>query len=406
MNLHSARRVSRDRCGVAAAFVVAFAARPVRAEPYRLRADAFAESPDASGFIALSGEARERGDYRYDAEALVWTGLQADRSADPEARGEAVIASVRVTAPERWADLTFGRQLYQGGAIRPLHFDGAKAAVRSDEGGELEVFGGLPVQTQFRGRSYDWVAGYRFTHRAEDIGRFGFSYLQQRDLGRRAREELGVEGAFVPSDIFAATATSSLDVLRGGLAEARVSGTFYRGLDRLEIYAVRRSPDRMLPATSLFSALGSYDVNAAGVAGSWRAAPRLDLYATATVDGVAQKPGATQLLRAELRLDDAGSSAIGLEGRRASMPGASWTGARAFGRAPVAGPVSASAEVEVVLPDAPSDRGSVWPWSLVAVRYAPTAALEAAAGLEASASPENESSIGGLVRISGAWGAP
>lgn len=390
----------------AAALAVAVPARAVRAEPYRLRADAFAEAPPAAGFVALSGEARERGDLRFDAEALVWTGVVEDEAGGGEARGEAVVASVKVGDAARRADVTFGRQLYFGGAIRPTHFDGLRGALRSAEGGEIEAFGGIPVQPGHAGRGDDWLVGYRFTHRAEDVGRFGFSFLQQRDGGRRAREELGVEGTMFGGEAVALTGTAALDVLRGGLAEARAALTVQDGVDRLELFGVQRSPSRMLPATSLFAAIGSWDTQALGASGSWRAAPRLDLYAMATVEDVARSLGATQLLRAELRLDDDGRGAVGVEGRRVSMPDTSWTGGRIFGRVPIAADVSSSAEVEVAVPDEPRDRGEVWPWGLLALRWVPEPWLEAAAGVEASASPANASSIGGLARISGQWGAP
>ena len=178
------------------------------------------------------------------------------------------------------------------------------------------------------------------------------------------------------------------------------------GVDRLELFGVRRSPSRMLPATSLFSAIGSWDTQAVGASGSWRAAPRLDLYGMATVEEVARSLGATQLLRAELRLDDEGRGALGVEGRRVSMPGTSWTGGRIFGRVPIVRDLSSSAEVEVAVPDEPRDRGAVWPWGLLALRWVPEPWLEAAAGVEASASPAHASSIGALARVSGRWGAP
>jgi hypothetical protein len=402
-----ARRIARGAAAVAiTALGLAARQSSSRAEPYRLRADAFAEAPPAAGFVALSGEARERGDLRLDAEALVWTGVVEDEQGGGEARGEAVVASVRVGDAARRADVTFGRQLYYGGAIRPTHFDGARAAVRSAEGGEIEAFGGIPVQPGHAGRTHDWLLGYRFTHRAEDVGRFGFSFLQQRDGGRRAREELGVEGTMFGGEVIALTGTAALDVLRGGLAEARASFTVQDGVDRLELFGVRRSPSRMLPATSLFAAIGSWDTQALGTSGSWRVAPRLDLHGMLTVEDVARSLGATQLARAELRLDDEGRGAIGLEGRRVWMPDTSWSGGRAYGRIPLLRDVAGSAEVEVAVPDEPGDRGAVWPWGLLALRWVPAPWLEAAAGVEASASPAHASSVGGLARVSGQWGAP
>lgn len=397
---------SLRKATIAAALALVGAPIRARAEPYRLRADVFAEAPPAAGFVALSGEAREQGPLRYDAEALVWTGAVEDATGAVEPRGEAVIASVRVAEAERRADVTFGRQLYLGGAVRPLHFDGLRAALRSDEGGQIEAFGGIPVAPGHAGRTDDWLAGYRFTHRAADLGRVGFSFVQERDQGRRAREELGIEGSALAGRSLALTGTAALDVLRGGLAEARASATLQDDVDRLELFAVRRSPSRMLPATSLFAAIGSWDTQALGVSGSWRMAPRLDLYGATTVEDVARSLGATQLARAELRLDDEGRGAVGVEGRRVSMPDTSWTGARVFGRMPVSRRVSTSAEVELVVPDDAGDRGAAWPWGLLALRWQPSSWIEAAAAVEASASPEHTSSVGGLARVSGQWGAP
>ena len=45
-----------------------------------------------------------------------------------------------------------------------------------------------------------------------------------------------------------------------------------------------------------------------------------------------------------------------------------------------------------------------WPWMLVGLRYKPLAFLEAAAAFEASSTPEYDFSVGGLFRLSGAWG--
>jgi hypothetical protein len=382
------------------------AAQMSRAEPYRLRADAFAEAPSTAGFVAVQGEASEQGRLLLDAEALLWTGVFADTVSDPELRGEAVIASVRIADPDRHGEMRLGRMLYSGGAVRPLHLDGAVARLRLDGGTALEVFGGLPVRARSRGRSHDWVVGQRFSQALGDHGRLGMSYLHERDGGRRAREELGVEAAAFVFEGLTVGSTVAVDVLRLGVAEARVSATLHDGFDRLELFGVRRSPSRMLPATSLFAAIGAYDADSTGLTGSWRAAPRLDLVATATIDRLAEQVGATQLLRAELRLDDEGRGSLGLEGRRVSLPDAAWTGARTWLRLPIAGPLAASTELELAVPDEPRERGAVWPWGVVALRYAVGRSIEAALATEASASPTYAAELGTLLRVSGTWGEP
>jgi hypothetical protein len=375
-----------------------------QAEPYRLRVDAFTESPDPAAFVMLSASARERTPLLVDAEALVWTGaaLGADSSLEP--RGEAVIASVRLRDPTGYGELRFGRLMYSGGAVRPLHLDGAVAAARAPTGAELQVFGGLPIQPGFAGRGDDWLVGMRATQAASEHGHAGFSYWQERDAGRLSRSELGLEGSVLPLRSLALRGTAAVETVRFGLAEARVSATLQDGRNRLELFGLRRSPSLMMPATSLFASLGSYDADALGLTGSLRAAPRLEMSTTTTVERVSERPGATTAARAELTLDDEGKGAIGLEARRVFMPDTSWTGARVWARVPFCEELGGSAEVEVAAPDDPRGRGVVWPWGILALRWQPIAALDVAAAFEASSTPQYSLGLGGLLRASGTWG--
>lgn len=376
------------------------------AEPYRLRADAFAEAPDPSGFVMLQAEARERRPLLVDAEALVWTGVGLDAASDPEARGEAVLASVRLRDTARYVDARFGRIFFQGGAVRPLHLDGAAVGFRSPTGASTELFAGLPVSPGSAGRSNDWLVGGRTSQSISDVASVGFSYWQERDGGRVAHSELGLEASATPTRSIAVYGTASLDTMDLGIAEARLTATVHDRSKRLDVYALRRSPSRMLPATSLFAALGSYDADEAGARGSWRVAPRLELSASATIESVAAEPGATQLIRAELWLDDEGKGALGSEVRRTSVPKTSFTGSRAWLRLPILSVLAGSAEVEVAIPDEPHGRGGVWPWALLGLRYTPVPYVDVAAGFEAGSTPKYEAIVGGLLRATGRWGVP
>jgi hypothetical protein len=380
-------------------------ANQASAEPYRLRVDAFGESPDPAAFVMLSASAREREPLLVDAEALIWTGggLAPDKSV--EAQGEAVVASVRLRDPTGYGELRFGRLMFSGGAVRPLHLDGAVAAARSPTGAELQVYGGLPIKPAFAGRGDDWLLGMRATQAASEYGQAGFSYWQERDAGRLSRSELGLEGALTPVPAFALRGTAAIETVRFGLAEARVSAVLQDGVDRLELFALRRNPSLMLPATSLFAALGSYDADAVGLSGFYRAAPRLDISTTTTVERVVDSPGATTAARAELRLDDDGKGALGIEGRRVFLPDTSWTGARAWLRLPISDAFTASTEVEVAAPDDPRGRGDVWPWGIVSLRWQPIASLDVAAAFEARSTPQYVLGLGGLLRASGTWGS-
>lgn len=378
----------------------------------RLSADAWATAPDPSAFLMVQAEARGRTAVLYDAEALVWAGVferyapnrEGNEDQGPVARGDVALMEVHLRDPVHWWDVRLGRILYRGGAVRPLHLDGAAVGVHTPTGATVEVFGGMPVLDDQEGRSFDWLVGMRSTQSIGDIASIGYSYWQERDGGVAAHSELGAEATFTPLPALLFSSTFAIDVLDVGLAEARVSALLHDRVNRLELFATRRSPHRMLGATSFFASLGSYDADQIGVTGFWRAAPRLDVTATATVDRVADAPGATQLVRADLRLDDEGASALGGEARRVSDPGASWTGFRAFVRLPLPLRLHWSAEAELAIPDDPRGRGIAWPWALTALRFDATPALSLAASVEASSTPSYASSIVGFFRASGTWG--
>lgn len=373
------------------------------AEPYRLRADAFASSTPPTGLVALSGEVREGS--VFDAEALVWTGTELDADDGAEAQGEALIATVRARHPSGRGEIRAGRMMYTTGAVRPLHMDGAVGIARAPFGSSVEVFGGLPVLADFEGRSYDWTVGTRFSQRVDEAAVVGVSYWQQRDEGAIAHEELGMDALITPLDWLDGAGTLALDLFRPGIVDARASAAAHGRIGRVELFAGRRSPSRMLPATSLFAAIGDLPSDRAGASALWRAAPRLDVSATGTVESIAEELGGDQSLRATLRLDDEGRGQVALEGRRQGAPDASWTGVRGIVLLPLAEQLRASTELELVVPDDSRGRGTVWPWGLLALGYRPIPSLEASAAVEANASPENKSALGGLIRISSIWEA-
>jgi hypothetical protein len=245
--------------------------------------------------------------------------------------------------------------------------------------------------------------GGRAAQRIGQVATVGLSYVQLRQAGAVAAEELGVDGAVQATRWLDAAATGAVDLDALALSDARVSLAARFSRLRLELFAVRRSPSHLLPATSLFSALGDVPSQRAGGSLLWRAAPRLDVLGEGAVESLGGEPGAQALLRATLRLDDRGAGALGIELRRESTPGASWTGVRGTARVPLSARLAASTEVEAVAPDDPRGRGAVWPWALVALRFRPEPRWEAAGALEASASPTAVSAVSGLFRVSYVW---
>jgi hypothetical protein len=446
---------------------------------YQLRADAYASAAaPSSGMLVLSAAAHDPQlpprsgqcpssalypkDSWLDADAVVWLG--AGGGADP--RGDVMVAAVRVHHPCGWGEIKLGRMLETAGGLRPVHLDGGSVVARAPWGTSVEIFGGSQVvpfisqdltghDTGLTTREFNWVLGGRVSQRITAGGRtwatLGVGYLQMREAGVKAYEELGMDATFTPistaNGSLDAAFSGAMDLLTPTLADARVSLAGRIRSLRIEAFATKRSPAHLLPATSLFSALGDIPSERAGGSILWRAAPRLDLLGEAsvealdggptdadpkaTVGGTPRYSGSQGMFRATLRLDDRGEGALGLELRRNSVPaatglqtvswsgkGASWTGVRGTARIPICRTFfAASTELELVRPDEANGRGALWPWGLVGLTFntdrntqclaqkpeRKAHHLELAAAIEAGASPTSVSAVTGLFRLSYAW---
>ena len=388
---------------VCAALLVASTAT---AEPLRLRGDALATAQAPAGLVTLEGS--DRAQPWLDAEASVWFGAGDDTQAN------ALVIVVRVRDPKRRGTLALGRQVVVAGALRPIHLDGGRAIVRLPLHQTFEAFGGVPVVPSWGPRSWDWVTGARFAQQIDQAS-IGVGWMQQRDHGEIATHELALDAAVPIGQRVDLGGGAALDVIDVGLAEARMSATLRGKVQRVELFATRRAPSHLLPATSLFSVLGDVPATRTGAAWKWRAAPRLDVDATAAIriaDPEPTDPGAIVVgasvredleAGARLRLDDRGRSSLGLELRRQGAPdGGGWSGARGMGHLELAGAWATSAEVELVVPDDRS-RGSVWPWALGAITWRSAAGWDVAGAVEASATPQYRSRVDALLRLSHTW---
>lgn len=390
--------------------VVAFAAlavavAPADADPYRLRSNAFAlsQADTPAGLLTLSAN----GDPTpwMSAEAVVWMGAGDDSEAD------AMVVYVKIRDPQDRGELQLGRFIAVPGALRPLHLDGARGLARLPYDLRLEVFGGIPVMPELGASAYDWAAGSRVSRALGEWGSVGVAYLQRRTEGRLDDEEVGVDVGFAPARWLDLGARLAYDLELTGVSDAHLSVAARRGAWRWELFGTHRSPSRILPATSLFTVLGDVPAQLLGGAARWRAAPRLDVHATAALRLLDDEAGAELKGRAVLRLDDRGARAVSFELRRDSAPDAGWTGARATARIPIDDRFTAMTELELVFPDdsdvmSDVDRGSVWPWALVGVTWKIAPSWLAAAAAEASSSAEYRYRFDGLVRVSHLWEAP
>jgi hypothetical protein len=383
--------------GASLVFLALCVATPAAADPYRLRGDVFAATTPPAGLIMLQADG-QRGSW-LDAQAMVWAGAD-------ENVGDVLVIAVHARDPENRGDVRVGRFLVATGAIRPVHLDGIDATARAPWGTSVQAFAGVPVLPRFAGRDFDWLVGTRAAQTYRERGVVGLSYLHRRDAGRLADEEIGVDFAAVPHERIDVAARLAYDLVYPGISDAHLSAALRRRGWRVDLYGRQRSPSRMLPATSLFSALGDVPSREIGAVVLWRAAPRLDVsgsLAGSAVDGHVREDAS---VRATLRLDDRGAGAVAVEARRRGGIDAGWTGLRVTGRYPFNRTLASSAEIELVIPDDSRGRGALWPWALLAVTWQPRDRWEGAVAVEASASPEHALSVSGLLRLTRRWGGP
>jgi hypothetical protein len=387
-----ARRVSPGKVVVVAVAAMAVA-RPLRAEPLRLRGDALVQTRSPVGLIILNGA--DKLTPAIDAETVTWVGA----TDAPGATGDVLTLSARVRDVRSGSEARAGRMIVTMGSVRPLHIDGARGLVRVFGGTTAEAFGGFPVARRFDYAAFDWAAGGRLGQSIDDKAAIGIAYLHRRVATSRADEEAGVDVTYTPARWFTAAGRAALDLVSRGPTDALGSISVQNTDVRAELFTTHRSPGRMLPSTSLFSVLGDFAATTMGTSLRWRAFPRLELLATGSGQIQGSEIGGQGFGRATLSLDDTWSATTGVEVRRVDFAGARWTGARTMLALPLTAKLRAATEIELVVPDRPRGRGAIWPWALGALAYRPAEGWDVAAGIEASSGPEYRSALHGIARV-------
>lgn len=373
----------------------------VCAEPLRLRGDALLQSnaPAPVGLLVLHGEDKLRP--WLDVETVSWLGV----SDDPSATGDVLSLSVRARDMKSGSELRAGRMLVSLGALRPLHLDGVRGLGRAFGGTTAEAFAGVPVASRFNYQDFDWAAGARLGQTIADRVAFGAAYGQRRRGIDVANEEVGLDAAFTPAPWFTAAGRSAYDLSNPGIADALASVSVQKEGMRGEVFATHRSPGRLLPSTSLFSVLGDFAATTVGGTARYRMFPRLETTLTGSGQRRDDVVGGQAIGRATLALDDEWAGTIGVEGRRVSFDTSRWTGGRVTATKPLTTKLRVATELELVFPDRPRGRGTVWPWALVAVGYRATRAWDFGGAVEASSGPEYRGALSGLFRATWQWDA-
>jgi hypothetical protein len=374
-------------------------AAPGAADPIRLRADALATTHAPAGLLMLEAEGTAA--ERVSAEAVVW--MAAEHARGDGATGDVLVIALRGRTKSHRANGQLGRFVSTLGALRPVHVDGVGGRLRLPAAIDIEAVAGMPVVPGLASaRSWDWFAGGRVARRIGEAGSIGVAYGQRRDAGLLVTEEVGFDAGLALGKRHDVGARVAYDVANPGIAEIALTSSHRRKSLRAELYAVHREASHLLPATSLFSVIGDVPSQRAGGVLTWRAAPRLDLIADAGARRIEPDYGLELVGRARLRLDDRGTSALGAELRRSGVGEDMWTGARGTARLALPRSFTASAELELVIPDVDRGRGTVWPWALAALAWQ-RGDWQAAVAVEASASAEYRHRIDALAQLSRRW---
>jgi hypothetical protein len=381
--------------------VIAVCAARAGADPLRLRADALATTQSPAGLVML--EADGQASSTTSAEAVLWT---AGDAVPGEHAGDVLVIALRARTKDGRASAKVGRFVATLGAVRPLHLDGAAGRVRLPHRFDVEAFAGVPVLAGIAtARTWDWAVAGRVSRQLGDYGSVGVAMLEQRDDGRLATEELGLDAGAALGKHDDVGGRLAYDLANPAFADVQVTASHRAKAYRADVYAGYRAASHMLPATSLFTVLGDIPAERAGGRATWHAAPRLDVSGDLGLRRVDRDLAPAVTARARLALDETNKSALTGEVRRDGASDDAWTGLRGAARIALPCSLTASSELELVIPDDSRGRGSVWPWALAALGW-DRGVWHAAIALEASASPEDRRRLDGLISLGRQWGAP
>jgi hypothetical protein len=236
--------------------------------------------------------------------------------------GDVGLAYAEGSLFERRLTLRAGRQLVLGGATRSLQLDGLSVASRFASGFGLALYGGAPVTRRFETDRGDAATGGRVSYRHSFTTEVGASAITVLDDGRLARQDVGVDGRFLPLQAVVVTAFVLWSAPEGRLAEAearalwQLSPTLSLSLD-----ARRTAPDLFLPRNSILSVFSEETRDELGGRADYAGVRRWALsaaYHALVVDGA---DGYRADAEARWTSDEQARTLIGVDVRRLQVPG-------------------------------------------------------------------------------------
>lgn len=265
------------------------------------------------------------------------------------ALGDLDVAYLEGSVGHNRLSLRLGRQFLVPGAAGMLQVDGLVTQLRLGKGFGLTGYFGAPVTPRFGFEMGDLVGGGRLFWRKSYASEVGVSFMELRGAGDLGRRDMALDLRYQVASALAVSGLGRWSLAEARLAEADLALTWqaHAMLD-VAADARRTAPDLFLPRYSIFSVFAQERRDELGGFVVLRPARVLDVIADYHAVYQEQSWGSNASVKAAFRLNDAGWTRFGAEGRRLSTDTNGYLMARVYGWRRLATKIGVLADLQLV----------------------------------------------------------
>ncbi len=371
-------------------------APPAAAQSFRLSSSTHVHGlvrPGAAGasnqlpfFELITLSTRDLGLQGLSLNASLWGMVEALDVAPSEDRVSGDVSTLQLTyrapAKSMLDGLTVrgGRQFISAGPTILEQIDGGLVSYRAAFGLDLTLFGGAPTGLRFIRQEWplgdddsrytdNWVVGGRLGYRLMDLLVLGASYRQQRYYNEVANDEVGWDLVMTPLDALEVVHHGAVELTSQRIKEVNTALLLHLSR-KLSTRAGFRfiSPDLFIPRTSIFAVFADETHSEGYLGADWRlrrwigleAELGVSIYGESCVDEAlggctAAEAALNADLRANLRLGPARRYRVTVEAERTGTIDGGLTRLRIAGSAPLLARMTAIADLDFFVLDAPGE---------------------------------------------------
>jgi hypothetical protein len=196
--------------------------------------------------------------------------------------GKLIYGYLRYKNPEIGIDAKGGRIFVTSGAVALMEqFDGGYFSWTSKRGIRFEIYGGSQFNELEESRKGDWLTGTRISHRWNDKGELGISYLYQVEKNDLQFNRIGIDGWSFFANRFNFNGYLSYDITYSQIADGDLNFTYWTSISLLKDVNLEigyRSTSSFLGNQSILSvfAFGNYfdpEIKFTLSTGGWKIIP-------------------------------------------------------------------------------------------------------------------------------------